>query len=178
MKRLRSVPASTTMWPWRKRRPRCRVRDDRQPRVLPQVRLKTDRKIWISPNIAMKSQENLAIRGNRPKLMISYPSAKMWGHRSRMLLLSDRLTDRIQNHFFSKLSFRDFFLSNIFLLQAINESRGRQLTLNEIYNWFQVRQRHRANTISTFTSTESLKAPFSCLRQILRSSVVTPPLGK
>ena len=80
--------------------------------------------------------------------------------------------------FFSKLSSRDFFLSNIFLLQAINESRGRQLTLNEIYNWFQVRQRHRDNTISTFTSTESLKAPFSCLRQILRSSVVTPPLGK
>ena len=25
------------------------------------------------------------------------------------------------------------------LFQAINESRGRQLTLNEIYNWFQVK---------------------------------------
>ena len=79
--------------------------------------------------------------------------------------------------FFQTL-FQRLFLSNIFLLQAINESRGRQLTLNEIYNWFQVRQRHRDNTIYTFTSTESLKAPFSCLRQILRSSVVTPPLGK
>ena len=79
---------------------------------------------------------------------------------------------------FSKLSSRDFFLSNIFLLQAINESRGRQLTLNEIYNWFQVRQRHRDNTRSIPISTECLKAPFSCLRQILRSSVVTPPLGK
>ena len=79
--------------------------------------------------------------------------------------------------FFQTL-FQRLFFSNIFLLQAINESRGRQLTLNEIYNWFQVRQRHRDNTISTFTPTESLKAPFSCLRQILRSSVVTPPLGK
>ena len=160
------------MWPWRERRPRCRVRDDRQPRVLPQVRLKTDH-TWIDPKQNWANSRQLW-----PKLMIFHSSAKMWGHRSRMLLLSDRLTDRIQNRFFSKLSSRDFILSNIFLLQAINESRGRQLTLNEIYNWFQVRQRHRANTISTFTSTESLIAPFSCLRQILHSSVVTPPLGK
>ena len=64
--RLRSVPAPTTMWPRRERRPRCRVRDDRQPRVLPQVRLKTyQHTIWIAPDA--KSRKMGKIEATLPK---------------------------------------------------------------------------------------------------------------